>query len=336
MPLGRPSRLWCKAIRETLIGQRGLMKVNHMWLPAGTVLVLSGQAWGEGVAVRSLLLFAVLACWSQAGIQVNDLADRTQDACAGKSRWVWQLPGRSGYALVLVLAAAGLLLTVLVTRSAAAAVVYAAGAAMTTLYSQPPARFKERQLVGFVNYSVSSSLNFALLPWLWFHSDWLTLSVLFPAVVLDKWVNLLFHQMVDWRADRAGGARTWVVAVGPQAARRALKWTSYLAAAWLALTEGYVAVRMPAGGALVAAVAGLIGVAAGVHVAATRNSPRRSPLVTELPWTYLGLTLALFRAVPFVLFLALAATRPAMVPVFVICALLLTVEALHSLDYRCE
>ena len=232
-----------------------------------------------------------------------------------------------------LLALSGILLVTL-EGSIGALGAYVAAMALGLLYSIRPVRFKGRGLLGPMTYSLSGVLAFVAVPWAWLGSEWHTLAVLAPAVLLDKWVNLLFHQVVDYQADLRGGVRTHAVALGLGRARRWLKWAAGLATVWLLGLLVFMAFSLPAWRVAVTGIGGAAILAVGLYARAARTSARRSsPLLQELPWTYLGLTYAVFRALPLVLFARLTLLEPAMWVPFAMLALLLLLESRHALRY---
>jgi len=159
--------------------------------------------------------------------------------------------------------------------------------------------------------------------------------MLCPAVLLDKWVNLHFHQVISYEEDRTSGTLTYSVAVGLERARRSLKWISRLTSLWLLATLVFVVLSTPTwrgaiGGAGVAVV-----LAACLYARKQRRSPdETTELLRELPWPYLGLTYALFRIIPLILLARLAASEPTMWGVFGAVASLVALESWQSLRYQ--
>jgi 4-hydroxybenzoate polyprenyltransferase len=319
------------AVAELLIGPRGIVKAIHVYWPAVLYLTASGRTTGPG---RLLALFAAAACWSQAAILSNDLADRRADAAAGKRRWITRLPDRAAHALVGGLVAGGLVVNLAVGAGAAAVAAYAGAVTLALAYSLQPLRLKGRGTWGPVAYSGSACLTYAVLPWAWLGGPPGLLALACAAVFADKWVNLHFHQVLDLEADRAAGARTLAVSAGPWRARRGLRWAAFLAS--LLMLGGAVASCLVSGSwtwAVGASAALAVGGMA-LHVARAPKELGRSSLLRELPSHYLALTLALFRAVPAVLLLRLCLRQPRLAGVAALFGLLLVIEARHLAGYR--
>jgi len=335
MAPAEPGSLWWQILGETLWGKRGLIKANHLWLPLGVILSTNAFEQQRPLWLECLRILVVIACWSQASILVNDIADRQEDGPLGKLRWICRLPTGLGAWVVALVAVFGALLIAQARATGWAFAAYAAATLLALLYSIRPVRIKERGVAGLLNYSLAGTLAFVVLPWAWFGSDWVTLTVLAPAVFLDKWVNLHFHQVIDYEADSRSGVRTYSVAVGPQCARRALGWAAGLGSVWLLGTLAFVTLSLPTWRVAVGGTATAVVLAVAVYARSVRRHPERaSALLQELPWTYLGLTLTLFRVLPLVLFVRLALAEPTMWAVFGVVASLSLVESWHSFQYH--
>ncbi len=318
------------AAGELLVGPRGIVKAAHVYWPALLYVTASGRTPRPG---QLLALFAAVACWSQAAILGNDLADRRADAAAGKRRWIVRLPGWAARLLVGGLLAAGLAVIPAVGASRAAAAAYAAAAALALAYSLSPFRLKGRGAWGPAAYSGAACLAYAVLPWAWLGGPTGLLALACAAVFADKWVNLHFHQVLDLEADRATGVRTLCVSAGPWRARRWLGWAARLAS--LLMLAGVVASSVVAG-AWAWAVGGSVALASagvGLHVARTHGEAGRSALLRELPPHYLALTLGLLRAVPALLLLRLCLREPGLAGVAALFGILLVIEARHLVSY---
>jgi hypothetical protein len=288
----------------------------------------------KAICLRSLQVFAAVACWCLASILSNDLADRQADLAAGKERWIWHLPAGTGALVVAALGGTGIS-SLLPGGSTAALAAYAAALVLGLSYSLRPVRFKSRGIWGPLVYSTSGALAFAVTPWAFFRSSWLILAVVGPAVLLDKWVNIHFHQVIDCASDRSSGIRTYAVDVGPERARRSLKWAAWAASGWLVSILVFIAARLPPWGVAVAAAGLATVLGAGAYASIIRRQPERtSALLEELPWPYLGLTYAVFRVAPLLLLARLAAEQRALWALFAVAGLSLMVESLHACRYR--
>jgi 4-hydroxybenzoate polyprenyltransferase len=338
-----PLPLWLEALRDSLLGPRGLVKTVPVWLAVAVTVAACYAAGWRVAAAECLPVWAAVAAWSLTCILANDLADRADDLAAGKARWVQRLRPKGGWLLVAVLALAGALVAGL-GGGAAPLAAYAAALALGVAYSVRPVRLKERGLVGPLAYSAAGTLAFAVLPWAWIVAAAGPLAVLDPvgplavvgpAVFLDKWVNLHFHQVIDHDADRARGSRTYAVRVGAERARHTLQWAAALAFAWMVtmLVAAVVQIWPPA--ALASAVTALAAVAAGAYArVAHRRTASPSALLAELPPWYLGLSFAFFRVLPLALLARLAVEEPRLWLPTGLAAATVLLESWHSVRYR--
>jgi 4-hydroxybenzoate polyprenyltransferase len=330
-----PAHLWRHIVGETVWGRRGLVKTTSLWLPLALVLSTLRTPPDRDTCLRSLHVFVAAACWCLASILSNDVADRQADRAAGKERWIGRLPAGAGALVVTALWGAGVS-SLLPGASAAALAAYAAALVLGLSYSLRPVRFKARGIWGPLAYSASGTLAFAVAPWAFLGSSWSTLAVVAPAVLLDKWVNIHFHQVSDCASDRDSGIRTYAVDVGPERARRSLRWAAGAASGWLVGTLAFVAARLPPWGIVVAAAGLLTVLAAGAYAGVMRRQPERtSVLLKELPWPYLGLTYAVFRVAPLLLLARLAAQERTLWPLLAVAGLSLAVESWHASRYEC-
>jgi 4-hydroxybenzoate polyprenyltransferase len=319
-----------RAAADVLAGPRGIVKAIHVWWPVSLCLTAIDGAGG----VLPLAVFGAAACWAEAAILCNDVADRRQDAAAGKQRWAAALPGWGGWTVTAAAALLGLALVGAAGGGPLAASVYAAAVALALAYSVPPLRLKTRGPWGPSAYAASACLAYAALPWAWTGAPAWVLAAAGPAVLLDKWVNLHFHQVIDAGADRAAGAQTFALTVGERRARRWLTRAAALASLAMAAGVGASCLAARSWGWEVAGFAVVTTGSAVLYAKWSRRRPERSALVSELPGYYLGLTTALFRVVPALLLLRLALGQPALRCAAALFAVLLLTETRHVVAYR--
>ena len=330
--------VWKQAVSESLWGKRGLVKSANLWLPLAVIVSVEMPEPDLRATAGCFLIFAAVACWSLASILGNDLADQQDDSAAGKQRWISRLPYAGGICVVTLLVVLGGLVVMLGGGKLSSLGVYAAAVAAGLLYSiRPAARFKDRGCLGPLVYSLSGACAFALLPWTWFASGWRLPLVLTPTVLLDKWVNLHFHQVVDYEADVKCGATTYAVAAGVKRARATLQWAAILASAWLLATFIFVLLKLAEWRPVILVVVLAVVLAIGIYVSVVRKRPEKvSALLRELPWPYLGLSYAMFRILPLILFVKLALQEPTMWLVVGTFVILLSIESWYSAKYRYE
>jgi 1,4-dihydroxy-2-naphthoate octaprenyltransferase len=272
-----------------------------------------------------------------AGILYNDLTDYQDDKTVGKKRWICRLPKALGAMVILLIIGVSMVVVVASNRGDEVLLVYGFSVLLGMSYSSRPLRFKDRGVLGLIAYSLSNTLVFVIMPWLWIGSKSILLLVLTPAVLVDKWVNLHFHQIVDYDSDLHRKTRTYVVKVGLEHARNTLKYSAALASALMLALITYLVYLLPIWRILIilAGVAGLIGSLLFIKFLRQDNK-NASSLVRELPWPYLGLTGVGFRILPLVLFVRLALQEPMIWIVVAIVGILLMLESLYAIRYRYE
>lgn len=334
MPAPESQPLWREIVRQTIWGKRGLSKTGTLWLPIACILSASVGPRRQDVWLDCVLLFAASVCRTQGLILANDLADRGEDTAAGKSRWVLRVPPPAAIAVVILLLASGAAMMFTAAAPLHASVAYLLAVALGLIYSLPPFRFKARSHAGLVVYAASCAAAYAILPWVWLAGTQPALAVLLPAVFLDRWVNLHFHQVIDYDGDTAANTRTYAVAAGLTRARHTLVWAARLASLALAAVLAFLATAMPLSAAPLPAIAAAVALGAAVHAQAARRRPGASSLIREVPSHYLGLTFALFRVLP-VLLLARLAWGDAMMWIpAALAAVTSLLESAASLRYR--
>lgn len=329
--------IWREIFREAIWGRRGLIKSNHLWLPLAVLLTVSISGGGSLLLAFCLRVFLAVVCWSLASILLNDLTDYPEDLAAGKRRWIYRRSKGTGVLIVVLLIGIGALALLSGSTKSGALLAYGGAVALGALYSIRPLRFKERGFGGLLAYSLSATLAFVFIPWAGLGAKLTPLLILAPAVFLDKWVNLHFHQVVDYEADRRSGTRTYAVRAGRENARRGLKWAARLASLSLLAVIAYTVLMLPRWQMVVLpATAGIV-LAAAVHAQVARRRPGRvSALESELSWPYLGLTYAAFRLLPLILLLRIALRDSTMWLVALAAGSLILIESVYSINYRYE
>jgi hypothetical protein len=319
---------------ESLWGRRGLLKINSLWL---SLVVFIWESQRKGVpALAPLLLFLLsVVCWILVSILSNDLSDFVQDRLVGKPRWICRVPRAAAGAGILIVIGAGSWALIKAGGARSAIWVYLAALVSGLGYSLRPLRLKEKGAWGIFAYSLSSALAYAVLPGVWLEANWRAIVVLTQAVFLDKWVNLHFHQIVDYPSDFAGGTRTYTGRAGLQEAGQTLQISAHLAAVGILAALGYSLWllphwRLPVAVGTIGAIA-----AASVYIAQSRKRPlRRTDLVRWLPKPYLVLTLVVFRILPIIFLAQLALESIALRVVFAVGVILVSVEMAQLRRYR--
>ena len=331
--------LWRHVAREILLGNRGLTKAVMVLLSWTVIRTLRDGAPGRGGdAAGFFRILIVVVCWILVSILANDLADREEDRAAGKRRWInrFSLPA-AGF-MISALFGAGLAVLLASRAPVGAGLTYIAASAMGLLYSVSPFRFKQRGAWGILFYSLAGAAAYAVLPWVWMGASPGILAALAPAVLLDKWVNIHFHQVIDYDGDLGPGTRTYAVRAGTERARRTLRFASGIAALWFAGVIIFVSLALePAWRAIVPASAVLVVLGSAHYSASSKRKGRKeTPLVQKLSFTYLGTSYALFRAIPVILMVRLAFRDPALGAAAAAAILLVGAESLFVYSYRYE
>ncbi len=331
----RPSSLFLYSIREIFIGKRGLVKTNTLWFPLAVMATLNVHTLHHKPLMRMLQIYMPVACWSIVSIIANDLADRRADTRTDKWRWIFDVHPATAILVVLLLILAGGFTLIFSNTSSPTLIAYSLALVLGLSYSLQPFRLKEHGIMGIVGYSLACTCGFVLLPWTMLGSHYAALFILSLAVFLDKWVNLHFHQVVDFYADNRSGTHTFTVHHGIIRSRAILRIVIITACAVFFIAAGYVVVMRPNLWYFILLPLGVV-TAAVVLFLQRRYSTVHSTLTRELPAYYLGLTFALFRVVPLLLFIRLAALYHELWLLVCIMALLLILESLHAFHYSYE
>jgi len=332
-----PGPLWKQAVAETLWGRRGVAKAVHCCMPLG-VAASAGASFPPGrLWLVCLQVLFVSACWAQAAILANDLADRETDAAVGKRRWIWRLRRGSVALLVAVAVGAGVLVVLAADAGTGPLAAYCAAVVLALLYSIRPVRLKEKGLAGPFAYAAAAGLAYGVMPCAWLRAGWTVWAAVAPAVSLDKWVNLHFHQVIDYAGDRDRGTRTLVAAVGPDRAWGTLRWMAVLASAWLLGATTFAVLRLTTWQGIAVGCCAASGLAAAAYArAGRRRAGDEAGRLCELPLVYLASAVSVLRVLPLVLFVRLAVLDGSMWITAGMVASLVALDSWHMLRYRHE
>ncbi len=328
--------LWKHILRESIWSHRGIIKVSTLLLPISVILALedpSQTSSGSFTALLAILL--TVSCWILVSTLANDLTDAKEDRIAEKTRWINRLPVLLRAGVVLLLFGIGLSATLFSLDPITTAGVYVLALTIGFLYSVKPPRLKEHGIWGLPAYSLACALGYAVLPWSWLGGPWKWLLLMAPAVFLDKWTNLHFHQVIDLPSDLKGGIDTYAVRVGIDRARKTLRGAAALSSLASLVVLSALFQKLPEWrAAILLAAAGTV-LGCGVYARLARRSPQNETSLTrELPWFYLGITYAVFRVLPLVLMIRLSMQNPNMRPAAALTIFILLIESLFFLRYR--
>ena len=337
MPPETPE-LWKHITKESIWGNRGLIKISSLLLPLSVIFTFNTQKIGQKNQATFFKISLVVTCWLLISILFNDIADSKDDYISGKMRWINRLSPVLRTLILLLLLGIGLGTLLLSGSPNSTTWIFFAAVVAGFFYSFKPLRFKERGIWGLLTYSLACALGYCVIPWTWLASNRELLLLLAPAVFLDKWVNLNFHQVVDYESDLKMETKTYVVLVGPGYARNTLKWISGLTSLWLIGVFIYVALLLPAWRAVIIPAVGTTVLACGLYIFIIRrqSSGKKTLLVRELSWFYLGLTYAILRILPLVLFVWLSFRDPSMWAAVALTVVILMVESWFFLRYHYE
>lgn len=202
-------------------GQWREVKILPALAIAYATALVTGTTLTDAVPAIVILLVALVS--GGAGVSIlNDIADRAEDAAAGKAN---RMAGRSmaDVAIIAALPLGGTALAAWLWRGNAPALLAMAGAwACFVAYSLPPVRLKGRAAWGVVADAGGAHLFPALMavftlgaaaPLLW------SLGVAAWAMALGL-RGIIAHQLADEAHDRASGSASMVVTCGRERARR--------------------------------------------------------------------------------------------------------------------
>ena len=305
--------------------------MSHLWLPLFLLNLASSESDLHVKFTSSIFLFFVVFCKVMFSIQIKD--DE-----AGKTRWVHYFPTNIGIVISIVLVTAGLTTVLIASGAIEVVLAYSAAVIVGLFYSLRPVRFKERGIWGLVAYASAATLIYVLVPWTWMGSNLALLVLLIAAVFADKWVQLHFHQVVDYQADLKSYTQTYAVKAGLERTRRTLRVAAWCASLFMVFVLIYMLFYMDLSTivqAVTACFCILIVVAVGIYTRIMKNrSEHESDLIKELPWIYLGLTYLVFFILPPLGFLYLTRTEPRMAILTAIAVYSLLSTSWHSIRYK--
>ncbi|MEW5900538.1 MAG: UbiA family prenyltransferase, partial [Acidobacteriota bacterium] len=328
--------LWRQVAKQSVWGRRGIAKASSLWLPL--VLILGPFIPGNPSLLWNVFrIFFIVVLWESASILANDLSDCRADLAAGKRRWICSLSRQTASAIIILLVASGWLFLLLFKSPLATIGAYSGSIFLGLAYSIPPLRFKERGGLGILAYSLACTLAYVFIPWTWVGARALSLLILTPAVFLDKWVNLHFHQVLDFPADSTGHTLTYAVRAGIEPATRRLQFAAALASLSFLAVMAWSVSLFPAWSLIIltSAVGTTLAGAAFVRLRRAQASSQTA-LLRELPWFYLSLTFAVFRVLPLVLLAGMALLESRLWAAFGLAFLVIAAESRYLYFYRLE
>ena len=311
--------LLLQALRQVFLERRGILKMGQVWLPLSLIL-FSGTRLAPGPHAElhaSLFFLYAVVSKGLATILINDLTDREIDRRAGKERWITSLPSPAGIMIPVLLLASGFPALLLAGGGLFVLASFTATVALGILYSLKPVRFKERGFWGPLAYTLSAAILHALVPWALFHPAFWLLPLLFIVVTGEKFVQMLFHQVLDFDSDREEKVGSFAVRAGREKAGRTLRLIlifALAADAVLLVCALFLVAKKQLTFLWLLGPACLLAVcAAGLYAKVISKKAGASTALTErLPWPYLGISYVIFYLLPPLLFLILSLRRQEM------------------------
>lgn len=315
-------------VAETLWGNKGVCKVNKVWLGLSFFMVVNVE---RGVAVDTaevLMVLLAVTCWSLSGFWINDLADERVDAAAGRpTSAICLLPRPVAIALIILVAAVGVGCVLFYSHSGGALLCYALALVIGYTYSLRPVRFKDRERWGLWAFTLCVVLACVCFPWFWLRPGFLSLAVIFPIVFADEWIKIYGHEVQDYQDDTSALSKTHVVALGIERARSILRIQAHVALT--VLVAGVILIGALGGADVIPGIgATLVGAAASAVYGrlARMKNPESSSLVRSLPLSYLGLSYAVSRILPVLLLLQQTLKKPSVGLVLLVACFLIAIE----------
>ncbi len=326
---------WKRIGRESLWGPRGIIKTGNLWFPLAIIVSTNSTLDLWAAWLPCVILFVAASCRTIAVILANDLTDRHDDIAAGKERWILRLRPATGIAIVCALIVCGIGILTLSRAPTLSIGAYLIAVTLGLLHSIRPFRFKERGIKGMISYGLHGVFAYVVVTWFWLGKDVQWLAALSTIVFLEKWVNLHFHQIIDFESDSERSCRTFAVQLGLERTRATLQLAAVLSSISMATTLIMVMCTPGLFGKVIALTAALICLAVGYYIFKARKTGKSlSPLMQELPWHYLGLTYSVFTILPLLLLSGLALQAPPMLLPLALAALTSYLVSVRFIRYH--
>jgi 4-hydroxybenzoate polyprenyltransferase len=175
---------------------------------AATAFLLAGR---DATALETVAMVATIIGAASFGYCVNDVADRSSDARAGKPNRAAQVPTAKWAALMLLSAAGSIALSFIWAADVAGPILVITSLISAAAYSLPPVRLKERGIAGILAGAASQWVLPALAmasqqPGGWMRPRAWAVAVLGLAIGM-RWMAV--HQMQDAIYDRRADVATF-------------------------------------------------------------------------------------------------------------------------------
>ncbi|MGH9673743.1 MAG: hypothetical protein ACRD44_11230 [Bryobacteraceae bacterium] len=165
----------------------------------------------ESSALELMAMIGTIAAWGAFGYGINEIADRGADQRAGKVNRAAGLSAASWTLFLLLTAASSMALSLIWAPDAAVPLFVAGGLVLSTAYSAPPIRLKERGVLGLASAAAAQWVLPVLAiaaaePRGWLRPATWSMALLGLAIGL-RWIAV--HQLHDTSVDRQSGVRTY-------------------------------------------------------------------------------------------------------------------------------
>lgn len=207
-------------------------------------------------SLLSFFNFVAFVCsYASFGYMINDFSDREVDKKAGKTKAIAQISPRAAKLVLFSIFLLGVLISLpFWLHNTDFLILLIVMYLLSTFYSLPPVRFKERYWMGIIVASITQRVFPALLCFViynYFGWDSLLFLLLFFVIGI-RWI--IVHQIKDYKNDLKANVKTFITSIG------ILKGTLYLSVyiipveiVLLAIALIFVIIKIPSIGFFVAA-----------------------------------------------------------------------------------
>lgn len=333
------------AFKELIFGQRGIIKANPTWLVVSFAALHARENQPGllqtdlfGFFLWAVMVYCIAVSWGQASILFNDCIDRKSDQFAGKKRWIFRVSSFNmtmAYSIPLLWYAIPVFILIFLNAPGRIMGWYICGLLISIAYSSSPIRLKEKGIRGIFSYSIACSILYAILPGDWAGLGPKLLLIVSAAILLDKWVNLHFHQIIDYDSDRQSGISTFTTKVGLLRSRKILRAMCWLTSIFFGavIVTSFMHLEKSFLLLIFSVVSFFIIL---LFILQEKKKEEKKQLIQELPSVYLILTLIVFRVIPvYVLgFFAIEALSLWPLSLFFFVTITMAIELLQMVSYK--
>jgi len=324
------NEIWKRLLLETIWGNKGLSKGNKVWLPLAAYTVVKSKQGDIPDPVHVLLLFFSVAFCFLACFFINDLADEKVDLLAGRQlNAISRLPRYGSSIVIALVAVLGLCCCFAFDRRGWMVLVYLITLILGSVYSIQPFRFKEKGGWGVFIFIACVLAGSAVLPWIGIGTGYACFGLVFFVVLFDEWVKIHGHEVHDYEGDLRASSHTLAVAQGYERAKTFLQMEAYAATLVLLVLTVYTGWMMSSRALAIGGILGFAGAATWFGALVRRGNAKQSNFVHALPLFYLGLSHAVTRVLPLLVFGERALRSPSYRGVFVVAIVFIATETVN-------